>query len=106
MFLKLARPATSFDQMCSGTIGMPVIGLLTSSMLDSGCLVVITSVVALGAVTDAKLATSAPLAVPATGFFMIRFSVQAASAAVIGTPSLHFSPERIVNVQVSLSADV
>ena len=37
---------------------------------------------------------------------MIRFSVQAASAAVIGLPSDHFSPDLIVNVQVSLSAEM
>ena len=43
---------------------------------------------------------------PATELCMIRFSVQAASAAVIGFPSDHFSPDLIVNVQVSWSADV
>ena len=29
MFLKLPRWGTCFAQMCSGTIAMPVIGLLT-----------------------------------------------------------------------------
>ena len=75
-------------------------------MLASGCLVVMTSVVALGAVTLAKFATRAPFAVAAVGLCMIRFSVQAASAAVIGVPSVHFRPERILKVQVSLSGEV
>jgi hypothetical protein len=92
--------------MCSGTIGMPLTGTETLSMLDCGLFVRITRVVALGAVTEAKSLTSEPLAVAAVELCMIRLSVQAASAAVIGVPSLHLSPLRIVNVQVSLSDEV
>ncbi len=62
-----------------------------------------TSVVAFGAVTVLKPATREPLAVAAAALCMIRFSVQAASAAVIGLPSLHFRPECRVNVQVRWS---
>ena len=74
-------------------------------MLASGCLVVMTSVVALGAVTLAKFPTSAPFAVAAVELCMIRLKVQAASPAVIGTPSLQVSPDRILKVQVSLLAE-
>jgi len=74
-------------------------------MLASGFLVVITSVVALGAVTLAKFETKAPFAVAATELRTIRLNVQAASRAVIGMPSVHFWPERILKVQVSLLGD-
>src|SRR6516165_3330896 len=74
-------------------------------MLASGFLVVMTSVVALGAVTLAKFPTRTPLAVAATELCMIRLNVQAASRAVIGTPSVHFRPERILKVQVRLSGE-
>src|ERR1700728_2755725 len=103
MFLKLPSCDTLLAQMCWGTIGRL---LTTYSMFAAGCLVVMTSVFALGAVTLAKLATSEPLAVPATELCMIRFIVQAASDAVIGLPSVHLSPERIVNVHVSLSDEI
>src|SRR5258708_38420187 len=91
--------------MCCGTIGMPLIGTLTYIMFACGALVLMTRVVASGAVTDAKLLTREPLAVPATELVMIRLKVQAASWAVIGVPSLHFRPSRSLNVHVSLSAD-
>ncbi len=65
-----------------------------------------TSVVSFGAVTDLKFATSEPFAVAAILFVMIVLNVQAASLAVIGWPSDHFSPEWILNVQVSLSGEV
>ena len=74
-------------------------------MLAAGFLVVMTSVVAFGAVTLAKFATREPFAVAAVWLCMIRLNVQAASRAVIGTPSLHFRPERILKVQVSLSGE-
>src|SRR5580704_8769371 len=102
MFLKLPSCDTLLAQMCWGTIGRL---LTTYSMFAAGCLVVMTSVVALGAVTVAKFPTSEPFAVPAAELCMIRFSVQAASDARIGLPSVHLSPERIVNVQVSLSGE-
>ena len=85
---------------------MPEIGTLTYSMFACGFLVVMTSVVSFGAVTEAKFDTSDPLAVAATGLLMIRLKVQAASFAVRGWPSLHFRPDLIVNVQVSLSVEV
>jgi hypothetical protein len=74
-------------------------------MFDCGFLVLITSVVAFGAVTDVKFATSEPFSLPAVASVRMRFRVQAASAAVRGWPSLHFNPLWILNVQVSLSAD-
>lgn|SRR4051812_19182506 len=77
----------------------------TNGVFAWGFLVLMTSVVASGAVTEAKFSTSEPLAVPATSFVRIRLRVQAASSAVIGLPSDHFSPLRRVKVQVSLSAD-
>src|SRR6185437_9776495 len=101
-FLSEARWLTWLAQTCSGTMGS---WYSRYSMLASGCLVVMTSVVALGADTVAKPATSAPLAVPAAELCMIRFSVQAASAAVMGLPSVHFRPGRMVRVQVRLSAE-
>ena len=61
-------------------------------MFDCGVLVLMTSVESSGAVTDAKFFTSEPFAVAASSFVMIRLSVQAASLAVIGCPSVHFSP--------------
>ena len=36
------------------------------------------------------------------GFFLSRLKVKTTSAAVIGTPSLHFTPLRIVNVSTLL----
>src|SRR6516165_3053774 len=74
-------------------------------MLASGFLVVMTSVVALGAVTLAKLPTRAPFVLAATELCMIRLNVQAASRAVSGVPSVHFRLERILKVQLSLSGD-
>src|ERR1700757_5440961 len=97
--VKLPRCETCPAQMCSGTIGMMA---RLYSRFAAGLLVVMTSVVGLGAVTLAKPATSAPLAAPAAALCTIRFSVQAASAAVRGLPSLHFRPDLSVKVQVSL----
>ena len=106
MFLNLPRFGTWLAHTCSGTIGMPVTGTLMYSMLAWGFLVVITSVVGFGAVTVAKLATSEPFEVAATWLCMIRLKVQAASAAVSGLPSDHFSPDRILKVQVRWSGEV
>ena len=75
-------------------------------MLACGFLVLITSVVSSGAVTDLKFSTSDPFDVAATGLCMIRLNVQAASSAVSGSPSDHFRPGWILKVQVSLSDDV
>src|SRR4029078_8107155 len=92
--------------MCSGTIGMPATGMLRYSMFACGFLVVITSVVSSGAVTDLKLATNEPFDVAAVSLCMIRLNVQAASFAVNGWPSDHSRPGGILNVHVSLSGDV
>jgi hypothetical protein len=69
-------------------------------MLACGVFVLMTSVESSGAITDAKLAISEPFAVAASSLVMIRLNVQAASFAVIGWPSVHLRPSRILNVQV------
>ena len=75
-------------------------------MFACGCLVVITSVVSSGAVTDLKFSTSEPFDVAAVALCMIRLNVQAASFAVSGWPSYHFRPGWILKVQVRWSDDV
>src|SRR5437763_73006 len=80
--------------------------MLTYGMLACGVLVLTISVESSGAETEAKFVNSDPLAVAASSLVITRLNVQAASLAVMGCPSVHLSPCRILNVQVSRSGEV
>src|ERR1043166_6268384 len=71
------------------------------STLPGAFVYLTTSVVAFGALAFLMCATRpAALAAPPAAYLMSVLIVQAASFAVSGWPSVHFAPERVVNVQV------
>lgn len=90
----------TFFHTCSGTIGTSRAVIVACGFFSST-----TSLVGLGAVTLRKLPTKLPFAVAAAWSVIILLKVQAASWAVTFCPSDHFASERMVYVQVSLSAD-
>src|SRR3954453_13673998 len=86
--------------MCSGTIGTSRAVMVAWGFFSST-----TSLVGLGAVTLRKLVTKLRFAGAGASAVISFLNVQAAAPAVTFCPSDPVASERIVYVQVSLSAD-
>src|SRR5258706_3251327 len=86
--------------MCCGTMYIPPIW---NKLAYSGCLKVSTAVVGLGAV--ALSGTGGGELGASEGLFFSRLKLNATSLAVIGLPSLNFTPLRIVSVRVLPPSD-
>src|SRR5215472_4872198 len=93
--LAKAAGLETFRQMCCGTMYVPPI---RNKLAYSGWLKVSTAVVGLGAV--ALIGTGGGEEGVSDGFLLRRLKVNATSRAVIGLPSLNFTPLRIVRVRV------